>query len=723
MSDSWSAPATARLLAEGRATQARAQCLRRCTEQPRDAEAWFLLGAARHRLGDAAAAVAAFDRATQIEPRDLRPRTAAAAVLAESGRTAEALQRFRAALALRPGDPRLLINTAIALESLDRGEEALAHYDRALAAFPGMGDALLNRTALALRLGRADEAFDDAGRLSTLFPDLPEAWFNRAEAALALHRYGEALAACERSLALDAGYARAWLDKAIALAALGRVEAGETALDQARAADPGAVAAFRNPLSDRLPADGDPLDLRRIALFAGWQRQQVCDWHDRDAVLAGFEAAVTTSTGTPRALRDRALMFPAVVLPLTPGTRRALGHDVAGEVARNAAAHAPQFSAHPETTGRLRIGYLSAEFHDHPSAYLARSLFAAHDRQRFEIRAYALQPGADPLRREIAARCDAFVDLAGEPDRAVATRIHADGVQILVDLTGYLAHGRPEVLAMRPAPVRVSLLGFPGSLGPGLTDYRVSDAITTPHALRGEFAEALARVPHTYFVCDDAVPDGPEPPARSRAALPDHALVLCCMNNPFKIEPRVFAVWMRLLRALPEAVLWLLDGPGATRANLSAAARAHGVDAARLVFAARVPRARHLQRLALADLFLDTLDCNAHVTACDALLAGVPVLTCPGTRMAARIGASLVTAADLPELVAPSIAEYERMALALAADAPQRARLRARLHARRGPLFATAERVRMLEHAYAHMWARHARGLAPADFDLPVAGG
>ncbi|MCC7411857.1 MAG: tetratricopeptide repeat protein [Gammaproteobacteria bacterium] len=716
--NAWSADAVARRLASGEARDVEADCSRRCREDPDDAEAWFLLGASRHRLGDIEAALAAFASATRLAPADIRARTAAGAILADAGRVPEALAQFEAALVIRPGDPRLLTNTAIALESLGRHAEALTHYDRALDAFPGAGDALMNRTVLNLRLGRLEESCADAERLVELFPDLADGWFNLAEASLALGRYPRALQACERAVALDAAFVKAWIDRGIALAALGRLDEAGTALARARSLDAGAVAAFRNPVASILPADGEALDPRRIFLHVGWERLRRCDWRERDTFLARMESLLVEDAGSGRALRDRALMFPAMVLPLPVAARAALSASVAAEVTARAQAMSAPFDRWSAAGERLRIGYLSPNFRAHPSAWLTRPLWTRHDRARFEIHAYSLYPHDSAERREVEAGADRFHDVAALDDRAVAAQIHADGVQILVELGVYCEYARPEVLALRPAPLRVSFLDFPASLGPGLVDYRITDAIATPAAHRHHFVEALARLPIPHFLCDPSAAIDARRPSRLEVGLPAAGFIYCALNNAYKIEPRVFSIWMRLLRAIPDAVLWLLDGPPGTRANLRAEAARRDVDPERLVFAPRVPHARHLARLPLADLFVDTLDCNAHASAADALIAGLPVLTCPGDSMAARVAASIVQGAGLGELVVDGLADYERIALELAGDRDRLAALRAHLGHREAPLFATTARVRAYERALERMWERHAAGLAPASFDL-----
>lgn len=279
------------------------------------------------------------------------------------------------------------------------------------------------------------------------------------------------------------------------------------------------------------------------------------------------------------------------------------------------------------------------------------------------------------------------------------------------------------MFVQRAAPVQVAYLGYPGTSGAAGIDYVLADAVVIGPADAAHYPEKIVRLPGSYQVNDDRRPPAPPPPGRAQAGLPEEGFVFCCFNNPVKITPDVFDVWMRLLARCEGSVLWLFEGhAGAASRRLRAEAARRGVDGARLVFAPFAASPQHLARLQLADLFLDTLHYNAHGTASDALWAGVPVLTCRGAGFAGRVGASLLKAVGLPELITQSIAEYEALALALAADRPRLAALRARLAANRRtqPLFDTARTTRHIEAAYRAMWARHEAGLGPENIDLPA---
>lgn len=676
------------------------------------AEAHFLLGASRHMLGDLAGALASFDAALARNPEHLEAAQAALGMLCALGRAGEALERANALLAAHPHDPQLNFNAALVHEALGDWAAALARYDAALAADPVAVLPRLNRGLALTRLGRPEEAYANNRALALAQPGLADAHFNLAEACLATGRDGEALAAAERALALDARHSGAALDRGLALAALARFDEADAAL--AHAAALGAAL----PRSD----GGWIATAREIHLVRGYDRLEACDWASRDDFLARFRALVHTDADPDRPLASPALAFRAMMLGLPADDQLRLARKTAARIAAAAPRlDAPAAADRRRPAERLRIGYVSADFGDHPTAHLAAPLFERHDRGRCEILAYALNPeDGSAYRRRIAAASDCFLDASGMALAELATRIAQDGVDVLVNMNGYTTGHRTALFAMRPAPVQASYLAYPATMGAPFMDYLVADPVVIPAAAAGAYSEAIAWLPVCYQVNDaDALLDA-RPPHAS-AGLPAAAFVFCDFNQHAKITPAVFAAWMRILHRVAGSVLWLLDGPG--RANLAAHARAAGIAPERLVFAPRLPRAEHLARLQLADLFLDTRPTNAHTTAADALLAGVPVLTCPAESFAGRVAASLVRAAALDALVADDLDAYEAAAVELAADPARLAGYREHLRSGRRSLavFDADARARELEQAYAEMDSRRRRGLAPESFRVAPA--
>ena len=350
---------------------------------------------------------------------------------------------------------------------------------------------------------------------------------------------------------------------------------------------------------------------------------------------------------------------------------------------------------------------------------LAAGLFERHDRARFEITAYSLsRDDGSEHRQRLRAAFEHFVDAETLPAAALAQRIADDGIEILVDLSGYTGGARSEVLALRPAPLQVGYLGYPGPMQADFIDYTIADAVVAPEAELGAIREAVVHMPACYQANDDRQPTAAETPSREAEGLPRAGFVFCCFNQSFKIERETFAAWMRILGAVPGSVLWLFASNTEVEARLRAAAAAQGVDPARLVFARWARRPEHLARQRLADLFLDTYHYNGHTTDSDALWAGVPLLTRSSEAFAGRVGASLLHAIGLPELVVESLEDYERLAIELARDPARLAALRARLEANRhtAPLFRTEDFTRALERAYDHIWAQQLAGAAPRFF-------
>jgi predicted O-linked N-acetylglucosamine transferase (SPINDLY family) len=371
---------------------------------------------------------------------------------------------------------------------------------------------------------------------------------------------------------------------------------------------------------------------------------------------------------------------------------------------------------------RIRVAYLSADFHDHATAHLAAGLFEHHDRARFETFAVSFGPDdRSAMRQRLERAFGRFIDVRGKTDQAIAELVRRHEIDIAVDLKGVTLGARPGVLARRPAPLQVNYLGYPGTMGAPYIDYLIADAFVVPPDGEGAYSEKVVRLPDCYQINDATRPVAQAPPSRAQAGLPPDAFVFCCFNNNYKITPDLFDVWMRLLRAVEGSVLWLLEGNAHAPGNLRREAQARGVAADRLVFAPRLADLdAHLARHRLADLFLDTHYCNAHTTASDALWAGLPLLTCAGATFASRVAGSLLHAVGLPELVTHSLADYEALALTLARDEILLADVRDRLARNRltVPLFDTARTTRAIEQAFTAMWERHKGNEPPKGFTV-----
>ncbi|HEX4882876.1 MAG TPA: glycosyltransferase, partial [Casimicrobiaceae bacterium] len=451
------------------------------------------------------------------------------------------------------------------------------------------------------------------------------------------------------------------------------------------------------------PALAQGLHLRRW--LADWRGLDAAERRFRDGVAAGVRG-----------------LSPFVLLG-QPSTRAEQRRCAETWAATLAGAPAPAYRR--VDAGRLRIGYLSADFHTHATAFLTAGVFEQHDRSRFEIVAYSLGPDdGSPMRARLVNAFDRFVDVRGAPVERIVAKIRGDAIDVLVDLKGHTAGAPPSILAQRPAPVQVHYLGYPGTIGGGLVDYLIGDAIVTPPEHAADYAETLVRLPGSYQANDRLRPITPAP-HRAALGLRDDAVVYCSFNATWKLRPEVFDAWARILQQVPDGVLWLLarrDGDPAV-AHLRREFAARGLAPERLVFATARPNAEYLGLYARADLVLDTWPYNAHTTGSDALWVGCPVLTFPGETFASRVGASLAHAVGLPELIARDVDDYVARAVAIGADPERRAALRRHLAGpgRASPLFDTVATTRALEAAYIAMVEQVRRGVRePIDVGAPA---
>jgi predicted O-linked N-acetylglucosamine transferase (SPINDLY family) len=616
----------------------------------------------------------------------------------------------RRALAQDAADAEALRLLGASLLYQARYAEALGPLEAAHRAAPHKGS--------GHRLGYCHLALGDfAGAAQVLqrevqaFPDLVNAHLALGVALVQLQRQEEALAAFLEAARLDPGSAEAHTNAGNVLAALGRHDEALAQLRQAAQAPPGLADPHFNlgVALQRLKRHEEAIDSFQAALGIAprmpyalghrlWNELSLCRW---DAIGPG-------SAELRRQVRDEGLAvapFTFLALSDDPQEQR-LCAELHLRKALPALA-APLWRGERYRHDRIRVAYLSADFCEHATAYLAAGLFERHDRSRFET--VALSYGADdrsPMRARLARAFDKFVDVRALSDAHVARLLRDMEIDIAVDMKGHTTEARIGILAHRPAPVQVAYLGYPGTSGAGFIDYVLADRFVLPEIEQQHWTEKVVYLPDCYQVNDAGRAIAEQTPTRAEAGLPERAFVFCCFNNSYKILPRMFDVWMRLLRELHGSVLWLLEDNAGARVNLEREARARGVDPARLVFARRLPHAGHLARHRLADLFLDTLPYNAHTGASDALWAGLPVLTCAGSTFAGRVAGSLLRAVGLPELATRSLAGYEALALQLASDRGRLRQLRERLAANRdaAPLFDTERFRQNLESAYRAMW-------------------
>ncbi len=692
---------------------------------PGHAASVHLLGVLKFQRGDAAAAVRQFDAALALEPADAFAHSNRSVALAALARFDEALASSDKALALKPDHAEAWSSRAAALFELGRFDDALASAERAIALKPNHADAYASRGNVLKQRGALEEALVDYGKAIELNPTFVRAIINRAVALSDLRRFDEALADCDRAIGLNPGIAEAFNNRGNVLYACGRLDEGLASLDRAIALKPDYADAFYNRgnllaeqgrLADAAASHAKALSLAPSHAGApgGYAdcASRVCDWSRRDEIEAEMR----------RRIADGSAVIPPLTL-LRYCDDEALQLDCARRYAVSRITTPPQPLSRgaQRDDGRIRLAYLSADFRQHPVAQLMVELIERHDRARFEVTGVSLGPDdGSALRARLVGAFDRFDDARSMSDRAVATLLHERQTEIVIDLMGYTHGCRPRILAHRPAPIAVNYLGYPGTMGAGFIDYIVADEIALPLERQPYFTEKIVHLPDS-FQANGSREEIPPAPTRREAGLPDAGFVFCCFNNHAKIAPPVFDVWMRLLDRIEGSVLWLSQADAPTATNLRREAAARGVDPVHLVFAPRAQLfADHLARHQLASLFLDTLPYNAHTTAADALRAGLPVLTCRGHAMAGRVAGSLLHAVGLPDLVTENLDDYEALALRLAREPTELARIARRLEANLAttPLFDIDRFRRNIEAAYTKMWEIAQRGEPAQSFAI-----
>ena len=676
--------------AQGRHDEAVSSYRRAIAARPAYAEAEFNLGVVLQQMGRLDDAEAAYRRVLAINPQVAVAHNNLGTVLKDLGRLDAAAAALERAISLQADYAEAFHNLATVLQEEGRLEAALGCYGRAVALRPDYVDAINNAGIILQQLGRASEAASLYRRLVSSGPSRADLHNNMGTALLSEGRLEEAKEAIQHALALREDFPEAVYNLGNAAREFGDLAGAIGAYEHALRLRPGYAEAYCQ---------------------LTYHRRQACAWGSFDADDDGMLDLVRRGARVPPffLLTTRASAADQLACARQWTVPIKLDHEAT--------------FAHAATKRgeRIRLGYLSGDFHQHATAYLMAELFECHDRGRFEVVAYSYGPDdGSPMRARLVRAFDRFVDIRAFSHRQAAAAIHNDRVDILVDLKGYTHQARPAITAQRPAPVQVSYLGFPATMGADFVDYLMVDSFVVPADQQPFFSERLVHLPGCYQVNDRKREIAAYTFSRQECGLPADGLVFCSFNNSYKISPRVFDVWMRLLGAVPGSVLWLLRSNDLVEGNLSGEAERRGVDPRRLVFAPIVPSAEHLARLRHADLFVDTSPCNAHTTASDALWAGLPVLTCSSDTFAGRVAGSLLNAAGMPELVTGSLEQYEQLALALARDPLRLSALRCRMNnvGNASSLFDLPKLTGHIEAAYDRMWRSWLSQQAPRAFSL-----
>lgn len=694
------------------------------TLDPGYANAFCNRGVVLGLLDRSTEAVSSYDRAIALNPGDAFALYNRAGALRDLNELRDALAGYDQAILVRPDYAEAYCNRGIVLQELMESDAALASYDRSIGINPNVSAVHLNRGNLLRERRKMEEALASYNRAIEIDLTNAEAYSNRGVLFTDLRQWNAALADFYRAIELNAKLAEVYCYRGQWLVHMMRMEAAIADFDKAVALKPNYAEAFRNRadafiLMKQYEAGLASFD-RAFSLKPDFPyllgmrrhvRMQICDWSDLesdiDRLAAGIEVDETVSTCFPiLGLLNSARLHQKVAQIWTREEHPA-DHSLL-EIPRRSAGE------------KIRIGYFSVDFHEHPVALLAAEFLEMHNRSKFEVIAFSCGPDTqDTVRKRLESAFDQFIDVHGKSDREIALLARSMCVDIAVDLGGHTGNSRTRIFAQRAAPIQVNYLGYPGTMGAEYMDYLIGDPTVISEAQRPHYTEKIVYLPNSYLPHDSSRPIADIVFSREDLGLPLSGFVFCCFNNNYKITPDTFDGWMRILRRVENSVLWLSQKDPMSARNLRREAQRRGVDGERLIFADRMSSfPEHLARHRAADLFLDTLPYNAHATALDALWAGLPVLTCMGEGFVSRVAASLLNSLQMPELITTTAMQYESLAVELATNPKRLDEIRQKLARNRltTPLFDTRAFTGHLEAAYAEMHERYVGNLPPVDF-------
>lgn len=667
----------------GRLPQAKTLYQQVLQAAPNNPDALHFMGLLAHQMGEIGMAVAYIQKAITLQPGYISAHNNLGNILQEQGKLDEAAACFKKALSFKHDHSELHNNLGNVFHKQGRLDKAIDCFHRALSLNPNFANAHYNLGSVHQELGNLDEATGSFHKALVLKPEYIQAYNNLGNVLREQGRLDEAVACFHKALMLNPDFSTAHFNLGSAFQEQGRLNESMACFHKALNLDP---------------------DYHAARCLLTHQLQQICDWKNLEKHSPIMRQAVREAPTTAENL-------------IHPFTFLALPGSTAMEQKRCAekwvqSTYQPQinfrekleFDFKRPPNEKFSIGYLSADFRNHPVAQLMAEVFELHDRSRFHIVAYSYGlDDSSPMRKRLEKAFDQFVDIRALSYEAAAKRIHKDKIDILVDLTGYTQHNRSAILALRPAPIQVSYLGYLGTMGADFIDYIIADPFLIPPEDKQHYSENIVYLPS--YQANDRQCAVAETPTRTSCGLPAEGIVFCCFNQTYKILPDVFDVWMRLLKAVPGSVFWVYAPNPDTIANLQREAQIRGITPERLIFAETLPLDRHLARLKCADLFLDTLPYNAGTTASNALWAGLPVITCAGGTFSSRMAGSLLIAMGVPELITYNLDDYYTIALSLATDTGKREQIREKIIANRDatPLFDSKRFTRNLEAAYGEM--------------------
>jgi len=635
---------------------------------------------ALHQQGNIDAAQTVYESILKSHPKNFDALHLLGVVATQRKQYQKAATLIGTAVKIQSNNARAHYNLGLAFQELRQFEFALQSYDEAIRLDPKYYVAHSNKAATLKELNQLESALQSYTTAIHLNPGLADAHSNCAVILQELNRLSEAIEYCHAAIQINPNSALAHYNNGIVLHDLKDFS--------------GASINFENALKIKP-------DYAYVFGLMLHIKMKLCDWRDYERNINELFSQIMNG-------QKATTCFP--VLGLTDSLQ--LQHQAALTYTANMFPPDDSLGDIPKKnrSGRIKLGYYSADLHNHATAYLMAELFELHDKNKFELFAFSFGPDTqDEMRARLLLAFDHFIDVRQQSDQSVAQLSRELGIDIAIDLKGYTTGARPRIFSYRAAPIQVSYLGYPGTLGASYMDYLIADHTLIPPESQAYYSEKIAYLPNTYQVNDRARAISSRRFSKQELGLPEKGFVFCCFNNNFKITPSMLDTWVRILNAVQGSVLWLFEDNEAAGRNLREQATLRGLDPSRLVFAPRMSLPDHLARHKAADLFLDTLPCNAHTTASDALWAGLPLITCKGESFASRVAASLLHAIDLPELVTTNITDYEQLAIELARNTEKLQYIKETLDANKltKPLFNTDLFSTHIEQAYTLMFERY----------------
>jgi protein O-GlcNAc transferase len=710
-------------------------CYQRALQiKPDLVEAYINMGVAYHQLADHDGAASAFHKAIALKPDSAEAYYNLANTFKEKRLFDQAISCYRRVVALNPRFGEAYYNLAKSLEQQSCIDEAIACLMQCLRINPQWAEAHNNLGNLFSRKGLPDQALSYYQKAVELKPELHVAHNNSGNALKEQGRFTEAIACYQKALRFRPNFAEAYQNMGVTFTEQDRLAEAIGCFQKAIELRPDFAEAHnflglcfekQGKASEAIACFEKAVQIKpnyaEAYSYLIHECQRSCDWQrsmhfserlDQLNRQAAGRGEFCAEPPFIRMARDDNLALQLI-------NARAWCRKIVQPLQRLRTPFG--FDARRQKIGKLTIGYLSCDFHDHATAHLMLRVFGLHNREKFKINCYSYGPDDHShYRKRILAQSDQFIDIQRQSHFDAARRIYEDQVDILVDLKGHTKGARLGILTWRPAPIQIHYLGYPGTSGAGFIDYLITDRIVTPKGHAPYYSEKLVFMPHCYQVNDHQQEIASRHWSRQELGLPEKVFVFSSFNLPYKIDPVMFGCWMRILQQVPNSVLWLFGDNQNAICNLRREAADRGVEPQRLVFAQKIKKSEHLSRLKSADLSLDTRMVNGHTTTSDSLWAGVPVITLQGSHFASRVSSSLLNAVGLPEMVTHNLDAYEKLAVRLASHAAELGQIKEKLALNRGgqPLFDTPQFVRNLEAAYQEMWRIFRKEGDPRQFEV-----